>query len=73
MQTATAVNQREFAPASDLRIERLRVGARLQDVSQVSGLNLYRCSVVERDPSKAKPGEIEAMRAAVAKLAKGAV
>ncbi|HUF09740.1 MAG TPA: hypothetical protein VMO47_10485 [Rhodothermales bacterium] len=72
MQAAT-VNRRGFTPDSELRTFRRKRGVRLQEVSTVSGINLYRCSVIERDPTKAKPGEIEAMRAAVAELAEGAV
>lgn len=57
-----AARRPRIFPASPLRIERLRRGVVLSEVARASGLSHARVSVLERDPSLAKPGEIEQLR-----------
>jgi hypothetical protein len=60
---------REFALLTDERAYRLRAGLTLQEVSTAAGLTLFRASLAERRPDRAKPGELSALRAAVDRLA----
>lgn len=45
-------------------------GLALQEVSTAAGMTLYRGSLAERHPDRAKPGELAALRAAVDRLAR---
>ena len=53
------------APLTAVRAHRLKAGITLAEVALRSNLNSFRVSIIERDPSQARPGEIKAHRAAV--------
>ena len=57
--------RRRMYPTTEIREYRLRRGVRLQDVAARAGVSLSRASYVERDPSVARKGELEALKAAV--------
>jgi hypothetical protein len=58
-----------IAPLTAVRAYRLERGITLAEVALESGLTTFRLSLVERDPSKARDGEIAAHRAAVDSIA----
>lgn len=58
-----------LAPLTAVRAHRLTAGIPLAEVARESGLTAARVSIVERDPSQAKPGEIDAHRSAVDAIA----
>jgi hypothetical protein len=43
----------------------------LADAARLSRLSLYRASEIERFPERARPGELEALRAGVDRAAEG--
>jgi transcriptional regulator with XRE-family HTH domain len=54
-----------------LREYRLRRGITLVKAAVYADLSLSRASEIERDPSRARPGEIEALQRAVDRLSAG--
>lgn len=58
-----------LAPLTPVRAHRLEAGITLAEVAAHSCLTSFRVSIIERDPSQARPGEIEAHRAAVDAIA----
>jgi len=53
---------------SAIRQYRQSRGFNLHDVARVSGINAARASVIEREPEKARPGEIGRLRDAIDRL-----
>jgi hypothetical protein len=60
--------RRHLAPLTDVRAYRLRYGLSLFEVAHESGLTTFRASIIERDPARARPGEIDAHHTAVDRL-----
>lgn len=58
-----------LAPLTPVRAHRLQAGITLAEVARESRLTSCRVSIIERDPSQARPGEIEAHRRAVDTIA----
>lgn len=58
-----------LAPQTAVRAYRLERGITLAEVALQSGVTSFRLSIIERNPERAKPGEIEAHRRAVDELA----
>ena len=65
MKTRGHEKRNRIAPLTPVRANRLEAGVTLMEVAQRSGLTSFRVSIIERDPSQAKPGEIDAHRGAV--------
>jgi hypothetical protein len=63
--------RRRFYPATPPREYRLRKGITLSTAARLAGLSSARASIVERFPSEARPGELEALRGGVDRAAKG--
>jgi hypothetical protein len=59
-----------ISPLTPIRAYRLAQGITLAEVAQRSGLTSFRVSIIERNPSEARSGEIEAHRSAVDSLAR---
>ena len=57
-----------LAPLTPVRAHRLTAGFTLAEVAHRSGLTSFRVSIIERDPSQAKAGEIDAHRDAIDQL-----
>jgi hypothetical protein len=65
----SAIYPRErLRPATELRVERLRAGVLLADAARVADMSMKRASIIERYPEQARPGEIERLRAALARV-----
>lgn len=60
---------RRLYPAGELRQYRQRHGVRLAEAAMRAGMSLSRASYLERDPSLARHGELDALRAAVDAIA----
>jgi hypothetical protein len=58
-----------IAPLTPVRAYRLAAGVTLAEVALRSDINAFRLSVIERDPSQARDGELDAHRLAVDSLA----
>jgi hypothetical protein len=58
-------------PASELRLERLKVGASLFEVARLAHISAARASVIERFPEQARPEDLLRLRAAVEAIAAG--
>jgi hypothetical protein len=56
---------RRFLPATEFRLERLRVGVPLSETARAAGLSLARASEIERFPNRARPGEIDRLVKAI--------
>lgn len=56
---------RRTYPLTDIREYRMRRGITLMAVAFHSGLSLARASFIERFPERARPGELDRLRAAV--------
>lgn len=56
---------RRFEPATEQRIYRLSRGITLMQAAMEGGFSLARASTIERFPRKARPGELERLKAAV--------
>lgn len=54
-----------IVPLTPVRAYRLTAGLSLAEVALESGLTTFRVSVIERDPSQARHGEIDTHHAAV--------
>lgn len=59
---------RLFTP-SDERLFRLCHRVALADAARLGGLSLSRASEIEREPARARPGELEKLRAGVLRAA----
>lgn len=57
-----------LTPITDARLDRLRAGLTIAEVAAESGLTSFRISIIERDPTKARAGEIDRHRAAIKTL-----
>jgi RNase P/RNase MRP subunit p30 len=62
------VKRWSFPAITDLRAARLRYGLTLAATTLQAGMSLTRASLIERNLDAARPGELEALRAAVADL-----
>lgn len=67
--TAAHQSKRRLFPSTPTREHRLRHGIPLAVVALRAGISAARVSCVERDPSIARPGELDALKAAVDALA----
>ncbi len=59
---SNATRRRAFPELTELRAARLRRGLTLAAVAAQAGVSLTRASLIERDPSLARPGELDALR-----------
>jgi hypothetical protein len=64
--------RRRMAPMTEPREYRLRRAVPLVTAAVFADLSLARASEIERDPTRAKPGELERLRAAVDRAAQSA-
>lgn len=62
--------RRRVFPPSEARIKRERLGVALSDAASKAGISMNRASVIERNPEEAKPGELEQLERAAAKVAR---
>lgn len=60
---------RTIQPATRYRLYRLKRGVTLSEAARLAGFSLYVASVIERDPSRALPGQLERLREAVDRAA----
>ncbi len=65
---APAQTRRRIPSLTEIRAERLRHSITLAEVALRANLSSYRVSLVERDPSRARPGELEALHRAIDEL-----
>ena len=68
----TSAQHRQFYRATDVRLYRLSSGVRLADAARAADLTLARASEIERFPERARPGELDSLRQAIARLAQRA-
>jgi hypothetical protein len=61
--------RRVVYPPTPARLYRLERNVRLIEAAVAAGISLSRASQIERDPSRARPGEIERLRRAVDRVA----
>jgi hypothetical protein len=58
-----------LSPLTAVRAHRLEHGITLFEAATRAGLTSFRVSVIERDPSTARPGELDVLRLAVDAIA----
>ena len=69
MQNTAEFPRRRMYPLTEPREYRLRAGVPLAHAAMRAGISLSRASYIERDPSLARDGELDALRAAVDEIA----
>ena len=70
--TALAARVPRVPVASPLRLARLSKGIALSEAARMGGLSLSRASILEREPSLAKEGELDRLRVGVERAAEAA-
>lgn len=61
--------RRVVYPQTPARLYRLERNVRLIEAAVAAGLSIARASIIERDPSLARPGELDDLRRAVDRVA----
>jgi transcriptional regulator with XRE-family HTH domain len=65
----TNPRSRSTAPLTEVRAYRLRLNVTMAEAAVASGIPMARLSQIERQPDAARDGEIEALHAAVDRVA----
>jgi hypothetical protein len=69
MEARDDLSRKKFPPMTGPREYRLRRGVTLAEAAVFSRLSMFRASVIERDPTVARPGELERLRRGVDRAA----